>query len=117
MNASGLTSRSLAHHLRGGRPDIDREAVRYFVYTLTDEHDRPVYVGRSCDVPARIKAHAGRPWLDEVRSVSLTGPFTWDEAVRVERDTIEREQPRGNVALTTRDHRPATAARSARRSA
>ncbi len=114
---NGLTRRSASHRRR---VDIDRTAVRYFVYTLADADGKPVYIGRSCNVAARIKAHAsgGAEWVTGVRSVSMIGPFTWDDAVREERAAIERSQPRANKALTARDHRPAIAARStARRSA
>lgn len=116
---NGLTPRSASHP---GRPDLDRTAVRYFVYTLTDAEGRPVYVGRSCNVRNRIAAHASeaahRPekvWVYDVRSVSLAGPFTWNRAVAEERATIERLQPRANIDLTARDRRPAVAARSAAR--
>lgn len=103
------------------RPDLDRTAVRYFVYFLRDAEGSVVYVGRSCNVAQRLRAHisdaswqeAKAAWLWGVRSVDMVGPFTWDEAVARERAEIERHQPRGNVALTARDHRPAIAFRSA----
>lgn len=120
----GLTPRSVRHT---ERRDLDRTVVRYFVYRLHDTDGVPVYVGRSCDVANRIRSHHSdassaypearrkAEWLFDVRSVSMFGPFTWDQAVREERAEIERLQPRGNRGLTARDHRPAIAARSARR--
>lgn len=121
---NGLTARSRA---RVTRPDLDKSAVRYFVYTLTDEGGTPVYIGRSCNVAARLRAHhsnathphsptrARAAWLFDVRGVSMVGPFTWDGAVAEERRQIERSQPRGNISLTARDHRPGVAVRSASR--
>lgn len=126
-----LTARQRVHS-RGHkvqRPEIDRSAKRYFVYRLLDAEGSPVYIGRSCNVAARIRAHhsdavhpyaeanvgARKSWIFDVRAVDMVGPFTWDEAVRIERDQIERQQPRGNRDLTARDHRPAIARRSAAR--
>lgn len=111
------------------RPDLDREAVRYFVYRLLDAAGLPLYIGRSCNVAARLRAHhasatatygqefelAKREWFFDVRSLSMVGPFTWDGAVARERSEIERHQPRGNRSLTVRDHRPMVAMRSASR--
>lgn len=111
------------------RPDLDRHATRYFVYRLLDGAGRALYVGRSCNVAARIRAHhssatatfgpafelAKREWFFDVRSVDMEGPFTWDAAVSVERRRIEQHQPRGNRAMTARDHRPGVAQRSASR--
>lgn len=108
-NATGLIRR----YTPG--PTVDRTAVRHFVYRLHDAAGAPVYIGRSVDVAARIRAHhdAGKAWLLDVRSVSMIGPMTWDEAVATERQEIAAFQPRGNIALTARDHRPMVAMRSA----
>lgn len=124
--SSGLTSRS---RRRRPRPPIDREALRYFVYRLHDAEGRVLYVGRSSNPAGRIREHhreatadylptAARKalWFVDVRSVSMTGPYTWDGAIVRERDEIERFQPSGNIDLTARDRRPAVAHRSARRS-
>jgi predicted GIY-YIG superfamily endonuclease len=88
---------------------VDRDSVRNFVYTLSDADGAPVYVGRSSNVAARIKAHisnATNPhdkdaaftagWLRDVRSVSMVGPFNWDDAVAEERRQIKTKMPRGN---------------------
>lgn len=94
------------------RPDLDRSAVRYMVYRLHDGDGRVLYVGRSCNVAQRIKAHVADAvrgyatdglkarWMPSVRRVSMVGPFTWDEACRVERDEIEAHQPLGNRMFT-----------------
>lgn len=89
-------------------PAIDRTAVRHFVYRLHSADGGVVYVGRSCDVAKRIRAHkyAEKEWLTDVRSVTMFGPMSWDEAVAAERREIARLQPPGNIALTARDHRP-----------
>ena len=113
---------------RTQRPPIDPDALRYFVYRLHDGSGQVLYVGRSCNVAARIRAHhsdathqfseeAARKalWFADVRSVTMVGPFTWDGAVVRERDEIERLQPTGNRDFTARDHRPRAAARSAAR--
>lgn len=92
---------------RRERPPIDPTLSRYFVYQLRDEQGTPIYVGRSCDVAARLRSHYSklthrfentpRPtWLVDARSVAMVGPYTWDEACRVERAQIEAYQPRGN---------------------
>lgn len=112
------------------RPDIDRAAIRYFVYFLRDASGAALYIGRSCNVAQRIRAHvsdathpfdpakaAKAEWLREVRSVDMVGPFTWRESIDRERAEIEKHQPRGNIALTARDPRLAVALASRRRSA
>ena len=87
--------------------EIRREGRQYFVYRLHDAAGNVVYVGRSCDVAGRIRRHhaVGKPWIFDVRSVTMLGPFTWDEVVVEERQEIERLEPRGNIALTPRDGR------------
>lgn len=84
------------------------------VYRLHAEDGTVLYVGRSCNVRNRIKAHHGeassqypgadiydkRAWFFGVRRVSMVGPYTWDEAVQAERREIERLQPRGNRDMT-----------------
>lgn len=88
---------------------VDFAAKKFFVYTLSDARGVPLYVGRSCDVAGRIKAHyrestiqrGGKAsfkstWVPDVRSVSMDGPFVWDEAVAEERRQIKAKRPRGN---------------------
>lgn len=116
---------------RGPRAAIDKTAKRYFVYQLLGADGTPIYIGRSCNVAARIRSHVSDAerqfgdssaavrkalWIMDVRSVSMVGPFAWAEAVKEERRQIELEQPWGNIDLTARDHRPMLAARSLRNS-
>lgn len=91
------------------RADLNRKAVRNFIYRLHDAEGTVLYVGRSCNVAHRIRAHVSEAchegpkalrkalWLGDVRSVSMFGPFSWDDAVREERAEIERLMPYGNV--------------------
>jgi predicted GIY-YIG superfamily endonuclease len=78
------------------RPLLDRKARRYFVYTLSDAAGAPVYIGRSCNVAQRIRAHASTDWIADVRDVSMVGPFTWDEACAEEYRQIRAKLPREN---------------------
>lgn len=94
------------------RPDLDREAVRYFVYMALDAEGRALYIGRSCNVRQRLLAHHANlshcgvteelkpKWLLDTRSLSLVGPFTWRKACDEERRLIEEHQPRGNRMFT-----------------
>lgn len=91
------------------RRDIDREASRYFIYRVLDAAGEPIYIGRSCDVRARLRSHyseathphspaarEAKSWIFDARSLSMLGPFTWGQACGVERAEIEQHQPRGN---------------------
>ena len=99
--------------------DVDRVSSKYFVYTLSDAEGAPIYVGRSCNVAARIKAHIDdarhspygprdaafkASWVRDIRTVSMDGPFTWDEAVAEERRQIKSKLPRGNRTGMPRAH-------------
>ena len=118
----GQTSRSRALMVNGKRRvyvGTNVDDPRYFVYRLHDATGRILYIGRSCDVVARIKSHVKdverKPWVTDVRRVSMVGPFKWLEAVDAEREEIETHTPVGNIAHTERDHRPAIAERVAAR--
>lgn len=78
--------------------DIDYVSRKFFVYTLSDAAGDPVYVGRSQKVTERLKSYerTGVAWFRDVRSVSMDGPFTWDEAVAEERRQIKAKLPRAN---------------------
>lgn len=90
------------------RPPIDHEARRYFVYTLSADDGEPLYVGRSCNVAERLRAHISdatstwapnafkATWVPDVRHVTMDGPFTWKQACREEYRQIQEKQPRGN---------------------
>lgn len=80
------------------RPEIDPTVKRYFVYWLYDGSGRCLYVGRSCNIPDRFRAHLDtKPWFIDVRSLDMQGPFTWDEAVAAERAAIRHGRPVHNV--------------------
>lgn len=88
---------------RTPRPDLDRTVRRYFVYWLYDGSGQCLYIGRSCNVPARIRVHlADTDWATNIRSVQMTGPYTWDEAVAAEWKAIKRENPPHNIEGTPR---------------
>lgn len=101
-----LTSRSRRW---SPRADLDRNAVRHFIYRLHDANGVVLYVGRSCNVAQRIRGHVSEAchespkairkalWLGDVRGVTMFGPFSWDDAVREERAEIERLTPYGNL--------------------
>ena len=97
------------------RPDLDRNAVRYFIYRLHDSAGQVLYVGRSCNVSNRLRAHYSEAtgqygdggarkalWFQDVRRVSMVGPFNWGDACRREREEIEAHQPVGNRMFTER---------------
>lgn len=128
MSASnGLTPRSAAmsgspeQPARYERKYGDKTTPKYFVYFLLDAQDAPVYIGRSVNPKSRYRAHElnqGNPnggfydtasWFPFVDHMDVIGPFTWDEAVAVEREEIGKHQPPANRDLTAWDHRPAVA--------
>lgn len=90
---------------RRPKPPVDKEARLWFIYSLDDAAGVPIYVGRSVNVAARIRGHDYEArtvapykaeWLPDVRGVSMTGPYTYDQAVREERRQIKTLGPRGN---------------------
>lgn len=76
----------------------------YFVYTLLDADGEPVYIGRTSKVARRIYQHSREAlrnefkasWFYRARSVAMAGPFSYDIAMRVERDLIDERRPVGN---------------------
>lgn len=88
-------------------PPLDRTLRRYFVYWLFDSEGHCIYIGRSCDVRARLKVHhAGTDWFEQVRGLEMEGPLTWDEAVRREGTAARAAQPAHNIVYTSRWPRP-----------
>lgn len=99
----------------------------HFVYTLLDAAGGALYVGLSVNVARRILLHhktlraspgsTKKPatWLLDARDLDMSGPYRRSVGLKVERDLIERLQPRGNVQYTARDHRPWIAETSAGR--
>lgn len=89
--------------------ETTRTVAGNYVYRLHGAGGEVIYVGRSVDVALRIRKHNSfprKPWIEDVRSVSMFGPLSRDEAIAAERREISRLQPPGNIALTVRDHRP-----------
>lgn len=93
----------------------DRKGRRFFIYFLSSASGELLYIGRSCQPVARIKAHiadASSPdtmeaprkalWLMDVAHVDMIGPFFFGEAELRERELIKFAQPHGNIALTNR---------------
>lgn len=89
--------------------ETSRAVANHFVYRLHGAASEVIYVGRSVNVARRIAKHntfPRKPWIEDVRSVSMFGPLSREGAIAAERREIARLQPSGNVALTARDHRP-----------
>jgi len=84
---------------------------RVFMYTLFDGDGDVLYVGRSSNVANRLRQHdkecqvnpVKAAWFYRTRSLSLSGPYTPDLSIRVERRRIEELQPAGNIRHTTRE--------------
>jgi excinuclease UvrABC nuclease subunit len=83
---------------------------RVFMYTLYDGDGDVLYVGRSSNVANRLRQHHKeslvRPekaeWFFRTRGIKLSGPYTHDLSLRVERRRIESLLPPGNIAYTPR---------------
>lgn len=89
----------------------DPTAKKYVVYRAHDEAGNILYIGVTSDIVRRLKGHyytltRDLPekrqswWLLDARRVSMVGPYTWREALRVERAEIEHHQPPHNRAFT-----------------
>jgi excinuclease UvrABC nuclease subunit len=94
--------------------------TNHYVYRLHGAGGEVIYVGRSVNVARRIAKHntfPRKPWIEDVRSVSMFGPLSREKAIAAERQEIARLQPSGNIALTARDHRPFVAHMSTRETA
>lgn len=86
---------------RARRQPLDRTDQRYFVYRLYDSAGICIYIGRSCDVQARLRAHIRTTdWAITIASLDMTGPYSWDQAVLVEGAQIKEHQPLHNKLLT-----------------
>lgn len=76
---------------------------QYFVYRCYDAAGVCLYIGRSNDPVRRLRDHHGtvsQVWPRQVVQVDVAGPFTWPEAVRLERQAIEAAQPVHNIIFT-----------------
>lgn len=70
----------------------------HYVYRLYDANDRLLYVGRSCDVAARLRCHAAhKPWWPAVTRHTVSEPMHRLDAIRAERSAIHCERPLYNV--------------------
>lgn len=99
-----MTNSTQRRRRKPRRESIDPGAVRYYVYRLRDAAGHILYIGRSCDPLARLKGHhaTGAEWPSRVVQIEGHGPYTWDEAVRRERQEILRERPPHNIDGVTK---------------
>jgi hypothetical protein len=82
----------------GERAPLNPFAQRYHVYHLYDAAGVLLYVGRSCQPLARLKAHRAKAgWASRVAEIEGHGPYTWGEAVQRERADILRMKPAHNI--------------------
>lgn len=88
----------------GERAPIDPAAERYHVYHLYDAAGSLLYVGRSCQPLARLRAHQKvADWASRVAEIEGHGPYTWSEAVQREREDILRMRPPHNIDGVTKN--------------
>lgn len=86
------------------RSPIDPAAQRYHVYHLYDAVGALLYVGRSCQPLARLRAHTRTAsWASRVAEIEGHGPYTWADAVQHERHDILRMQPAHNIDGVTKN--------------
>lgn len=106
-----MARRRIPRHLRPERKFTPPEARVNYIYRLFDNQGRAVYIGRSCDPLARLKAHhaSGAEWAQLVVGIEVWGPFNWADALRLERDAITAERPPGNKEFViNKRYRPAS---------
>lgn len=72
------------------------------VYRMFDENGRLVYVGQTAHPGQRFGQHAEKRWFTLVTTITLEWHDTHAQAVLAERDAIEAERPRYNIAHTPR---------------
>lgn len=88
---------------------FDPDEKRYYVYRLLDAAGDVLYIGRSCDPLARLKQHhaSGADWPSRVVQIEGTGPYTWAEVVKEERDAIMAARPPFNKEfVANKTYRP-----------
>ena len=90
--------RRIPRHLRPERQFTPLEAQVNYIYRLYDRAGDAVYIGRSKNPLARLRAHhaSGAEWAKRVVGIEAWGPFNWADALRLERDAITAERPPGN---------------------
>ena len=86
------------------RQEIDPKAERYYVYRLYAADGQLLYIGRSYDPLQRLRSHhaSAADWPAKVVEIEGHGPYTWDEAVRREREEILRKRPPHNIDGVTK---------------
>lgn len=81
----------------------DSPERRVYVYRLNNAAGDCLYIGRSVDPVARLRAHlSNTTWASQVMEVEANGPHSWAESVVLERESIKREQPPHNIMHTPR---------------
>lgn len=93
---------SMGRRRPGARPDIDREARRYYIYRLTAADGACLYIGRSCQPLTRLRQHHGlTDWASSVVGIDAWGPYVWREACDRERDAVYLYKPQHNRMFVT----------------
>ena len=68
------------------------------LYRLWDANGELLYVGISKSAMRRLADHQrGKPWADEINSVTITNVSTRAEAERMEIEAIANENPKYNI--------------------
>lgn len=81
------------------------ELREWFVYVISDASGSPLYVGMSYRPEARWREHQKNPdatWTAHAARFRLVGPYHYRQVKAVERETIRRLDPIGNVVHTPR---------------
>lgn len=72
----------------------DPACRRHFVYRAFDAESRLLYVGCTMNLDRRRKEHrSDSPWFVHATRFRIAGPYNYQTARRIERETIATEQP------------------------
>lgn len=74
-----------------------------YVYRCWDSYGHLLYIGCSVDPRKRMRAHAGTVWYRYCETVSVVGPWPFDEARRRETEAINTEASYFNVTQAQAD--------------
>jgi hypothetical protein len=88
--------------LRESQTTQDPSERTHYVYRAYDKRDTLLYVGCSHQPRQRwsqLKADPTMKWAEKAVRWRISGPYSFDVARRVERETIWQEKPRHNRAL------------------
>jgi len=70
------------------------------VYRLSDENDKVLYVGQSCDVRRRLREHKrSKSWFPSVTKVEALFSADTEDQLIIETIQIFRHRPRHNKAI------------------